>query len=312
MESNSISPGELRNEVARFYGNRKLAEQTWTLNDLQNDFQKAREKDNTVVACRAAGIGLNTIHYALDHSTAAMDLLAKAQDFAIYTAQEAAANHIVDITMRPAKLSESKATQELISSVGTTVIMSIVITLTGSTIPPAFVGGALFSVIIYLYKSGLEKEEKKDNLLAEDLWESWNKLREKNQRKLDELNETEIGKLLMVNRKLDVQDESILGSYKHPKTGQVINVRMSDAVTLLENCTVKTGTKPSVYDAKDAIVWFGLDPKNLLLKANDQKNVDSWLTQKMKQEDLYRSIWGVAEEQAVVKLPDSRMAKNSK
>lgn len=277
---------ELAKELRNFRGRRTLQSNLWTLADLKDDFKKQRQDDYSDVASMAVGTGIKLIAPLLQSHGAALDLLAKAKDFLADKAKESIAGHIVDISLQPAK-PMSKAKEELVTELGTTVIMGALVTLTTGAFPPVLVPGALFTIIIYLHKSEKERQEKADDKLAEKLWETWNNVREKSQTKVDELNAKEIEAFLLSSWAQDKFDEETLLKYQH--NDAVLSVKVPNCVRLLEFVSPKGPYHlPSLLHAAQAFPAFGIIPKadgGFELGSTTKEKVRDWLYQLVKAED---------------------------
>lgn len=282
MQSASTKPSdeEVAKELRNFQGRLTLQPNLWTLADLKGDFKRLRGNDYSNVASIAAGTGQAVIKSLLQPHSVATNLLEKAREFLADKAKESITGHIVDISLQPLNEGESKATKELVTELGTTIIMGAVV---GNI--PLMVGGALFTIIIYLYKSEKERQKKSDDKLAEKLWETWEKIREKSQAKVDEMNETQIEDFLRRSWAQDKFDEGTVLKYQHEKHG-VQSVKVRDCVTLL-NIVGSKGpyNLPSQFHAAQAFSVFGIIPgEESGLEADKRTEVGKWLYQQVKAE----------------------------
>lgn len=272
---------EVAKELRNFQGRLTLQPNLWTLADLKNDFKELRGKDYSDAASMAAGTGKALIQSLLQPHSLATNLLDKAREFLADKAKESVAGRIVDVSLQPATEGESKATKELVTELGTTIIMGIFV---GHV--PALAAGALFTIIIYLYKSEKERQKKADDKLAGELWEKWEKIREKSQDKVDKKNETEIQEFLLRSWVQDAFDEGTVLKYQHQQRG-VQSVKVRDCVNLLDLVSSKGPYNfPSQFHAAKAFSVYGIIPgKESGLSEDMKAEVGNWLYQQVKTEN---------------------------
>ncbi|KAL7921162.1 hypothetical protein ACQKWADRAFT_296429 [Trichoderma austrokoningii] len=283
MEATNTKPTEeeLAKELRNFKGRRSLRPNLWTLTDLKNDFKRLRGKDYSKVASMAANTGKAVIQSVLQPHSLASNLLDKAKDFLTDKGKESVAGRIVDISLQPVTEEESKATKEFVTELGTTIIMGVFV---GHV--PALAAGALFTIIIYLYKSEKERQKKADDKLAADLWEKWEKTREKSQDKVDKMNKKEIEQYLLSAWANDAFDEGTVLKYHHDQRG-LQNVRARDCVNLLDVVGSKGPYNfPSQFDAAKAYSVFAIVPgEESKLSTGMRAEVGKWLYEEAKAEN---------------------------
>jgi hypothetical protein len=279
MQASNAKPSdrELAREVRNFEGNLTLQPNLWTVDDLKDDFKRLRGNDYLDFASSAVGKGAKVILPLLSQPGGAVfNLLDKAKDFLADKAKESIAGHIADISLQPLMEGESKSTKEFVSEMGSTILMGTFVTLTTGHLPGALVAGALFTIVIYLYKSEKELQKKADDKLAEKLWETWEKTREKSQAKLDAKNQKEIEQFLLSSWAQDEFDEQTLLKYQHTEFG-LLNVKRSNSISLLENVPTG-GSLPSEHHAAKAFAVFQIIPGHeTRLDENERREVGNWL-----------------------------------
>jgi hypothetical protein len=259
FKNDRISDTELRQQVLEFRTTAELQPQIWTKNELIKDFEKLRNKNHATAVEKVLSGAMSVIDYTLDQSSAVRSLLEKAQDLIHDTAKEGLVETSTEIIFQPKNVSELKADQEFITKTASSVVLSVIPAIVTGTFPPLLAAGFVFSIVIYLHKREAEKEAKRDENLADDLWDHWVRVREKTQEKQNTKQVHKVEQTLMSNYSQDKQDSSKIGKS---------NVTMCDCVQLLNIIDI---VGPSVFDAAAAFEEFKLSPRKISSLTADQK-----------------------------------------
>lgn len=255
-----ISEAELQREVVKFRNKATLRAQLWTKQSLLDDFEKIRQKDHSAGMQGLANGAISLLDYTLNKSTVVTSLFQKAQDFISETLKDKAIDASTEMILQPKKISGLEADQEIITKIGSTVTMSVITMLSGAAFPPTLAAGALFSIVIYLYKRDLEVQKRSDEKLANELWESWVRTREKSQKKLDTKHVHKVEQTLMSNYSADKQDAS--------KVKGGVNVTYGDCALLLDEIGI---VGPNVFDAALAFKKHKIHPSEVNSLAPETK-----------------------------------------
>lgn len=257
---------ELKKELVNFPNRLKTKEQFWTKEDLLQDFEKLRKNKENGVAENAAGAVVTLLDYTILGSALIADFFQTAQDFIADAVKGAAVDYSVDVLLQPRKIGGLEADKKMIATAGTTVTMSIITALTGGAFPPTLALGAFFTIIIYLKERGLEVQKRRDTRLADKLWDNFEKIRDKSQKKLDARHIVEVQRNLMSNFKHDVEGAVLIKGTKATETETV------QLLNALGNPICSTN------DAALAFKRFQISPKSIpVFEDEKKKTIIAWL-----------------------------------